>query len=56
MNTNKNRLNAWDRIMMAITFAEANEHESAREILDENRNERRPELRNRKEERPEIRV
>jgi hypothetical protein len=28
------RLNMWDRIMMAITFAEAGEAETARDMLD----------------------
>ena len=53
MNTNTERLNAWDRIMMAITFAEANEPETAREVIS-----KRPERRSRKEatRRPTLRV
>jgi len=33
MKTGKDRLSRWDRIMMAITFAEAGEAETAREML-----------------------
>ena len=53
MNTNTEKLNAWDRIMMAITFAEANEPETAREVIS-----KRPERRSRKEaaKRPALRV
>ena len=53
MNTNTAKLNAWDRIMMAITFAEANEPETAREVIG-----KRPERRSRKESapRPQLRV
>jgi len=55
METNTNRISKWDRIMMAITFAEAGEHETAKEILNEKQNEQHSELRNRKsEQRPEI--
>jgi len=57
METNTNRITAWDRIMMAIAFAEEGEHETARELLTEKYNEQRPESRNRKsEQRPEIRA
>jgi hypothetical protein len=51
MNTEK--LNAWDRVMMAITFAEANEPGTAREVIS-----KRPETRSRKESarRAELRV
>ena len=53
MNTYTEKLNAWDRIMMAITFAEAGEAETAREVLS-----KRPETRSRKEsaKRPQLRV
>lgn len=55
MNT---RINLWDRIMMAISFAEADEAETARELLSPGKNEKRPEKRVRKEtdNRPELRV
>jgi len=57
METNTNRISAWDRIMMAAAFAEEGEHETARELLTERDNEQRPEARNRKsEQRPEIRA
>ncbi len=57
METSKNRITTWDRIMMAIAFAEVGEHDTARELLAEKRKDRRPDLRNRKDEqRPEIRV
>ena len=53
MNTQTEKINAWDRIMMAITFAEANEPETAREMIS-----KRPERRSRKEaaKRPALRV
>ena len=53
MNTYTEKLNAWDRIMMAITFAEANEPETAREVIS-----KRAERRSRKEsaQRPALRV
>jgi len=53
VNTQTEKLNAWDRIMMAITFAEANETETAREVIS-----KRPERRSRKEsaQRPQLRV
>jgi hypothetical protein len=51
------KLNLWDRVMAAITFAEAGEAEKAIEMLDQTRNEKRPEKRVRKSElRPELRV
>jgi len=57
METNTNRISTWDRIMMAVAFAEEGEHETARELLTEKHNEQRPEARNRKSEhRPEIRA
>lgn len=57
MDTRNISINAWDRIMMAITFAEAGEHETARELLTKKQKEQRPESRNRKsEQRPEIRA
>jgi hypothetical protein len=54
---NTKKLNLWDRIMMAITFAEAGESKTAIELLDNKTNEKRPETRARKsEQRPELRV
>lgn len=59
MESKKNNLNMWDRIMMAITFAEAGETKTASDILD-NRTEKqlRPESKTRKEsaQRPQLRV
>jgi hypothetical protein len=50
-------ISLWDRIMMAITFAEADEAKTAIELLDKKTNEKRPETRIRKtEQRPELRV
>ncbi|MCF6289877.1 MAG: hypothetical protein L3J03_02590 [Desulfobacterales bacterium] len=53
MKTQMENISAWDRIMMAITFAEAGEHETARKVMN-----RRPGSRIRKESarRPELRV
>jgi hypothetical protein len=54
---NTKKLNLWDRIMMAITFAEAGEEKTAVELLDKKIKEQRPESRVRKSERrPELRV
>jgi hypothetical protein len=36
------KYNAWDRIMMAITFAEADDEKSARELLDAGKTEQHP--------------
>ena len=57
MEHNTKKLNLWDRIMMAITFAEAGEAKTAIEMLDNKTKEQRPETRVRKsEQRPELRV
>lgn len=57
MEHNTKKLNLWDRIMMAITFAEAGEAKTAIEMLDNKTIEQRPETRVRKsEQRPELRV
>lgn len=59
MYTEKTKLNLWDRVMMAITFAEADEAETAREIMRKRTdNQQRPQSRTRKdaEQRPELRV
>jgi hypothetical protein len=54
---NTNKPNLWDRIMMAITFAEAGEEKTAIELLDKKTIEKRQEKRARKsEQRPELRV
>lgn len=57
METNTSHISTWDRIMMAITFAEVGEHETARQLLNENRKNQRPDVRNQKsEQRAEIRA
>ena len=57
MEQNTKKLNLWDRIMAAITFAEAGEAETAVHLLDKKTNEQRLEKRIRKtEQRPELRV
>lgn len=58
MTTRATKLSAWDRIMMAIAFAEENETETARELLSPEKAEKRPEARTRKEtgKRPELRA
>jgi len=55
----KDTLNFWDRTMMAMTFAEAGETDTARDIMKtRNRKEQRPLSRIRKEagRRPELRL
>lgn len=55
MSTEKTRLTKWDKLMMAITFAEANEAETARGILEKtSKKEKRPE--NQSINRPDMRV
>ncbi len=58
MTTRTTKLSTWDRIMMAITFAEADEPQTARELLTPEKTEKRPEARTRKEtgKRPELRA
>ena len=57
MEQKTKKLNLWDRIMTAITFAEAGEEKTAIECLDQKTKEQRPETRIRKtEQRPELRV
>jgi len=54
-----NRITTFDRIMMAISFAEANEPEIAREILtadERKKTENRPGLGKRPDNRPTMRV
>lgn len=57
MTTRTNKLSTWDRIMLAITFAEADEVVTAREYLTPEK-QARPEARTRKEQdkRPELRA
>ena len=46
----KNRLSMWDKVMMAITFAEAGEANTARDILNQRTGkQQQPESRTRKE-------
>jgi len=56
-SSRQQKLNWWDRMMMAITFAEANEADTAREILNDQK-QQRPENRVGKqaEKRPELRA
>ena len=57
METRNPVITTWDKIMMAITFAEVGEHETARELLTQKESETRPEARLRKsEQRPELRA
>ena len=58
MTTATEKINAWDRIMMAITFAEADDEKTARELLGARKNEQRPRSHIRKEadRRPELRM
>lgn len=58
MSKSKDQLNLWDRIMMAITFAEAGEHETAKDMLTRKAQNQRPESRTEKEQakRPDLRL
>ena len=56
MTTRTTKLSTWDRIMMAITFAEANEPQTARELLSPEQTEKRPETRKETGKRPELRA
>jgi len=50
---------AFDRLMAAITFAEANEHETALDIMHdrpERESRKRPDVRRSEETRPEMRI
>jgi hypothetical protein len=54
MTTNR-KYTYFDRIMMAITFAEAGEFQTAKRLLgDENRKQQRPQIRT--EQRPSIKL
>lgn len=57
MNTNYEKISTWDRVMMAITFAEAGEPETAVEILNQKKIEKQNDNRLRQaEQRPELRL
>lgn len=45
MTTKTNHISLWDRIMTAITFAEANDENTARELIGAGTDERRPQSR-----------
>jgi hypothetical protein len=51
MTNRKNTLNAWDRVMAAISFAEAGEAETAVEIMNQESTERNQKRRESKVER-----
>jgi hypothetical protein len=55
MSNEKTRLSKWDKLMMAITFAEAGEPETARDLLEKtSKKQKRPEKQG--ENRPNLRV
>ncbi|MBU0672863.1 MAG: hypothetical protein KJ732_07550 [Candidatus Margulisbacteria bacterium] len=58
MLNKKDLLNKWDRIMMAITFAEVGEADTARDLMNQETNKQRPESRieKRMERRPDLRL
>ena len=59
MKTSKRILNAFDRIMVAVTFAEAGEPGEARKIMNnkpEKQQEKKATLEKREERRPTMRV
>lgn len=57
MANEQQKLNWWDKVMMAITFAEADEAETARDILGRQKQKRQAErLNKQKDNRPELRV
>lgn len=53
---NQTQITTWDRIMMAITFAEANEHQTARDLITGKDQTLRPETRKEPAKRPELRA
>lgn len=57
METRTPVITTWDRIMMAITFAEVGEHDTARELFTGKDRQNRPDARIKNaEQRPEIRA
>lgn len=54
MRNETNQLSTWDRIWMAITFAEANEHRTAREILTGKETKLQTEIRKESSARPDL--
>lgn len=57
MDTNHEKISAWDRVMMAITFAEAGEDKTAIDLLNQKEDEKQKDSRLRKsEQRPELRL
>lgn len=56
MLTETTTISAWDRIMMAIAFAEENEPQTAREILREGEKPRSEARKTTQAPRPELRV
>lgn len=56
MKTDLGKITAWDRIMMAITFAEAGETGTAIAMLNRKSSEKRQGARPIKEQRPELRL
>lgn len=53
---NQTQISTWDRIMMAITFAEANEHQTAKDLLSNKGSVLRPESRKETQKRPDLRA
>jgi len=49
MKDHSGKLSWWDRVMMAITFAEAGEPETAKDLLKKHAKRQRPESKIRKE-------
>lgn len=56
MTKKQKQPNWWDRIMMAITFAEANEADTARDFLNPPRKRKDNRIQEQKDQRPELRV
>lgn len=55
MNTSTEKISAWDRVMMAITFAEAGEAKTAIDLLNQKNAEQQKDSRIQKsEQRPEM--
>lgn len=56
MRNETDQISTWDRIMMAITFAEANEHKTAREIMTGKEVRRQAEIRKESARHPDLRA